>query len=291
MELSYFISLTFVFALNVLFFVSGICLNSLVILSFWRSVQLRKKLCHFMIMVLSCCDLLVVLTNHPLTAFIAMLWLTGKRNEYSGWLNICSHLVNNSLGFSFFALLVMNFDRYLATHYPLFHRTSVTKRKILTLLAVLNIVQVTLNAMSVNDLVITSQTNALIFIIILFPPMMFFNYKLFTITRKSRRNNGMSPEMKKSFSLKIISSCLLLVACFLVLWIPTLVYSVLGIASNETPMLSDKAKLALLSAKTSLAMNSTINCLIFFWKNKTLRTEGMKLIKGLRISRSQSKQY
>ena len=78
MESYYFINLIFIFAVNVFFFFSGICLNSLVILSFWRSVQLRKKLCYFMIMVLSCCDLLTVLINNPLMALFSMSWLTGN---------------------------------------------------------------------------------------------------------------------------------------------------------------------------------------------------------------------
>ena len=34
-----------------------------------------------MIMVLSCCDLLTVLTNNPLMAFISMSWLMGKLEE------------------------------------------------------------------------------------------------------------------------------------------------------------------------------------------------------------------
>ena len=39
-------------------------------------MQLRKKLCYFMIMVLSCCaDLLVVLTTHPVTILSAVLSL------------------------------------------------------------------------------------------------------------------------------------------------------------------------------------------------------------------------
>jgi hypothetical protein len=32
--------------------------------------------------VLSCCDLLAVSTNHPLSALMAMLWLTGKLGTY-----------------------------------------------------------------------------------------------------------------------------------------------------------------------------------------------------------------
>ena len=284
MELSYLINLIFIFVLNVLFFFSGICLNSLVIVTFWRSVQLRKKLCHFMIMILSCCDLVAVLTSHPSTAAIAMFWLTGKVNRYPSWVDISSDIF---LPFSLLALLVMNFDRYLATYYPLFHRTSVTKRKLLTLFGILSIIEVALPSMSVSN-VISDNLYALIFLIFVGPPMVFINYKLFIIARKTRRNNGIPPRTKKTFSFKNISSCLLAVACFVVLYIPVIICIGFAMASKNTPMLCDKVKLARLWARTSLTMNSTFNCLIFFWKNKILRTEGMKLIKSMKICRSRS---
>ena len=117
MELAYFINLIFIFSLNMLFFLLGTCLNSLVIISFLRSVQLRKKLCYFMIMVLSCCDLLVVLTYHPLLALFAMLRLTKMFDAYPSWALICTKLFNIFPALSLLALLVMNFDRYLATYY------------------------------------------------------------------------------------------------------------------------------------------------------------------------------
>ncbi len=132
MEQSYFINLIFIFSVNILFFFSGLFLKFLVIVSFWRSTQLRKKLCYFMTMTLSCCDLLVVLTNPPLTALIAMLWLTGKLDVRQSWVDMYLEITNIFVGFSLLAVLVMNFDRYLATYYPIFHRTSVTKRKLLT---------------------------------------------------------------------------------------------------------------------------------------------------------------
>ena len=199
MEFVHFINLIFIFALNVFFFFSGICLNSLVILSFRRSVQLRKKLCHFMIMVLSCCDLLAVLTSHPLTALHAMLFLTGKLDVSHGWVVISRRFSAVSVGFSLLALSVMNFDRYLATSYPIFHRTSVTKGRLLTLLAILITVEVTLVLISFNDFVISHAVGFLLFNIIIFPPMLFINYKLFAVARKSRRNNGISPDMKRRF--------------------------------------------------------------------------------------------
>ena len=286
MELFYFVNLIFILAVNLLFFFSGICLNSLVVVSFWRSVQQRKKLCYFTIMILSCCDLLVALTNHPLTALLAMLWLTKKMNACPEWLLISVHLPYMLSFSSPLALLVMSVDRYLATHYPLFHRTSVTKGKLLTFFAFLFFIQITVTIMSINDLVIPYQVGLLILGIIFISPMIFINYKLFTVTRKSLYDyNGISPEMKKFLSLKNISSCLLVVACLLVLSIPLSVYIVLRLTSKENEKTLDNAGLAALWVATTISMNSTFNCLIFYWKNKILRDEGMKVIKSMKICR------
>ena len=178
----------FIFALNIIFFFSGICLNALVLVSFWRSIQLRKKLCHFMIMVLSCCDLLVVLTNHPLSALIAMLWLTKESSMYPVWMHVSLCVSHLFLGCSLLALLVMNINRYLATSYPFYYRKSTTKRKLLTFLAMLIILHTALTLMSVNDLGISNKEHALIFLGILYPPMLFTNYKLFRVAWKSRKN-------------------------------------------------------------------------------------------------------
>ena len=285
MESYYFINLIFIFAVNVFFFFSGICLNSLVILSFWRSVQLRKKLCYFMIKVLSCCDLLTVLTNSPLTIFVSMSWLTGKLDVNAKWPHISLSWTNVFLGFSLFALLVMNFDRYLATSYPIFHRTSVTKGRLLTLLAILIIVEVILIALSANEFVISYQAHGVFLCILLFPPKLFINYKLFLVVRKSRKNKRISPDIKKTFSLKNISSCLLVVACLVVLSIPGFVYIGLRINSPETRNTLDNANLAGMWAITLSMMNCTFNCLIFYWKNKVLRTEGLKVLKSMKICR------
>ena len=131
------INLMLIFVVNVLSFFSGVCLNTLVIISFWRSVQLRKKLCYFMVMVLSGCDLLAVLTNNLLLVLVVMIQLTRKHNVFRSWPVISLISSNIFLGFSLLALLVMNFDRYLATYYPIFHRTSVTKGRLLTFLVIL----------------------------------------------------------------------------------------------------------------------------------------------------------
>ena len=286
MEFIFFVNLIVLLVVNILFFFSGILLNSLVIVSFWRSVQLRKKLCYFTIMILSCCDLLVVLTAHPFTALVTMLWLTEKINTYSMWLVISHKSLPTFISISLIALMVMSVDRYLATHFPILHRTSVTKGKLLTLFTFVVIILIALSATTINDLVIPFEICLLIFLVIFIPPMLFINYKLFTVARKSRKNNGISPEMKKSFSLKNISSSLLVSACLILLCIPSWVYVVLRQKSEQTELILNNARLAALWANTAITMNSTFNCLIFYWKNKTLRAEGKKVIKSIKICRT-----
>ena len=180
--------ISFIFVLNVLFFFLGICLNSLVIISFWRSVQLRKKLCYFMIMVLSCCDLLTVLTNHLLIALITIFWLTGHGDAYGFWVDISLSLTNSVLGFSLLALLVMNFDRYLATYHPIFHRTSITKGRLLTLLIVMIILEVCIGFLSTNDLEKSWKSS-----------QTWKSSKIFDAVRGLNINNKIFQDLKKTY--------------------------------------------------------------------------------------------
>jgi amino acid transporter len=214
-----------------------------------------------------------------------MSCLTGKVDVNAKWAHISLRLTSIFLGFSLFALLVMNFERYLAIFYPIFHRTSATKGRLLTLLAILNIVKVIVNVMSVNDFIISYQVHILIICTIFIPPMLFINYKLFLVVRKSRKNKRISPDMKKTFSLKNISSCLLVVACVMVLSIPLFVNIGLTIHSSKSTHTLDNANLALTWGLTVISMNCTFNCLIFYWKNKVLRTEGLKVLKSIKICR------
>ena len=220
MELFYLVNFIFISVLNVLFFFPGICLNSLVMISFWRSAQLRKKLCYFMIMVLSYCDLLVIVTNHPLTAIIALFLLTGYFTVTPGWVSISVRIAALTSVFSTLALLVMNFDRYLAICHPIFHRTSVTKRRLLFLVVTLIVVEATFGVLSANELVIPFSVHVLIFCAYSIPLPLFINCKLFAVAWKSRRKSRTFLQMRKT-SLNMLSSCLLAVACFVIMSIPT----------------------------------------------------------------------
>mgnify|MGYP002803396122 FL=1 len=275
----------FLCVVNVLLTFAGTFLNLLVIVSFWRSSAcLRNKLCYFMIMVLSVFDFLVVITNHPLLILRLVFWLK-EMNDLLATVQIYEHFSNVFIGFSVMALLVMSIERYLGAYYPFFHRASLTRRRLLTFLAVLFLIPIIFTIISLNNLVVSYSTVLIIFFVgIVFPPLLFFNYKLFMISRKARRdvtrrcNNPSSPEMSTlHVNLKKISTCLLSVGCLLLTYFPAFI--AFSFTENSK---SENTWMAKFWSSTVANANSTLNCLIFFWKNDVLRREGIKAVKALR---------
>ena len=233
-----------------------------------------------MIMVLSCFDLVAVITNYPGILFYLISRL---REEFDVLPKIILylHCVNVFFGFSLYVLLVMSIERYLGAYYPIFHRTSVTRRRLLTLLAILLIPHATLDVMSTNDIIISRTLCLIIFTIVVFPPLMYLNFKLFQISTEVRRRKATSPEKRTTINLKSISSCLLAVACLLVLSISASVYIVFDIISQNRQA-SNVMLLSRFWVITIYTINCTFNSLIFFWRNKVLRTEGIKILKTLK---------
>ena len=278
MDLFVYIQLLILCVLNTIFTFSGIVLNILVIACFWKSSQLRRKLCHFMIMVLSCFDLVTVATNHPGLFLFLISWLTEAHGLFSK-MRMYLHFADAFLGFSFFTLLVMNIERYLGTYYPIYHHTSVTRRKLVTIVAMLLIFQITLTAISVNNWLISYTAHLIIFVVIIFPTFAFINFKLFSISRNARRMKSRLSE-KRTKKLKNISTCLLAAVCNTFVFIPSGVFIVYNISTGNKS--TSDAMLIYVWSTTIFTMNSTFNSLIFFWKNGVLKTEGVKILKMLK---------
>jgi hypothetical protein len=278
MDLKVYIQLIFLIAVNVFFTFSGIILNTLVIACLLKSSQLRKKLCNFMIMVLSCFDLASVITNHPLLALHLVFWINEK-HDLVAKMEIYLHFGITAAGFSLVALLIMNIERYLGAYYPIFHRKSVTSRRLLTILAIL-ILPTLLIIISTIKLVISVPVALIIFIIIVYPPLVYINYKLFRISRKIRRSITVLPEETRKVNLKSISTCLLNTVAYITLL--TISNSFFFVFSFIEKSRSNNVRLSFVWGYTLYTMNSTFNSLIFFWKNKLLRTEAIKLLKTLK---------
>ena len=278
MDLNLLIYLFFFCVLNIIFFFSGVVLNALVIITILKTTQLRKKLCHFMIMVLSCCDLLTVVIHSSALILYSIVWFTDNNDLYET-VRIYRYFSNFPAGLSLLTLMVMCIERYIGVYYPIFHKTSVTRRRLLTLLAIYTIPLTALIILiSTTYSVISRAVGFSIFMAMFLPSFIFFNYKLFKISRKIQRQNATSSERRR-ISLKHINTCLLAVAS-LVFWsVPFSVFVVFRLVEGST---SENARLSLQWATATLLMNCSFNSLIFFWKNKILRDEGIKIIKKIK---------
>ena len=183
-------------------------------------------------------------------------------------------------GFSFLALFVMSIERYLGAYYPIFHRTSVTRRRLLTLLAILFFLKITLYVLSINDMVINWAVEVIVFIILVFPILVYVNFKQFKISREMRRRIATSPERRTTVNLKSISTSLFVVVCLVVLSIPASV--AVSLYLNNENQQATNTRLSYIWATTLYTMNCTLNSLIFFWRHKVLRAEGKKILRTLK---------
>ena len=114
---------------NVIFGIVGTFFNTLVLFVFSKSKKMRQKNSYFFIMILSATDLVVVTSIPVVSVAHGIDQILGTpRCLYS----ICFDIVTRTTPLlSATSLIIMNIDRYLAIVNPFFHRTTVTKRKMI----------------------------------------------------------------------------------------------------------------------------------------------------------------
>ena len=129
MELYMLINLIFLCVVNGFFTFAGIFLNSGVIISLWKSPQLRRGNCHFMIFMLSSFDLLVIIVAHPTIILLSILSFEESTVSQIGMILRNIYVTLQLLEFC--VLLSMSLDRYLAIVHPFFYQARITKGRIL----------------------------------------------------------------------------------------------------------------------------------------------------------------
>jgi hypothetical protein len=97
--------------------------------------------------------------------------------------------------------------------------------------------------------------------------------------------SGDEERRKRKMNFKNISTCSLAVACYFVCSFPQIIFSALRLTS-ETPSYDKQVLLFNIWTCTFLSINSTFNCLIFFWRNSILRREGLKVAKCVQTANS-----
>ena len=284
-------SAAFLFVVNVFFIFAGIVLNSVVIMSLWNS-QLRRKLCYFMIFVQACFDLAVVVVIHPLiirkiiTGWISMSF---AESHWSRYLYILAD-------FSFTELLTMTLERYLALVYPFFHQKFVTKPRLMISFVLSELPFGVLYLLHKRDPE-HFQYKVIYYVMFggLFLTACILNFKLFYIARTIRKRSvvtlgnfdGSDSEARnvdaKKFKLTLaslgkISTCLLVLVCLFVCYVPWIIGFAVEMSGKLDGREQDKF-ITLLWIETFFTINSSLNCLIFFYKNSVLRRHGRVFLK------------
>ena len=277
-------------AVNFVFAFAGTILNSVVILSLLTS-QLRKKLCYFTILILACFDLAVVVI-HPFTVLeIVFKW--ASRNVFEAIWN--DYAVYHLYVFSSNALLTMVVERYIALMYPFFHKKIVTKSRLMTAFwifqtpfGLLHIFEI----IKLNDLDWVHSFGRGLFVIF-FLITCTLNFKLFHFARTLKKRAAVTlgsfeasdcgmrtletKKLKVSLaSSRKISTCFLAVICLLVCHVPFIVSFAVRLTDGLD---QNKLFIIMIWSKTFLTLNSSLNCLIFFYKNSVLRRLGEKFLK------------
>ena len=263
---------------------AGIFLNSVVVTSLLKSTQLRKKLCYFTIFLLSCFDLAVVTFVHPLLIWMSIATFLEIRTELQHSIVVFTTILLN--GYSLLALLTLNLERYLALNYPFFHQKSVTKKRVLLALACICLLNTIFTALTFQDLVISHRQKLIIMISNILFIIFFSAYKkvkiAFTKARtgvqESLDTSGRRSKIRGAKILKKFSTCYLALLCCFICYTPVIIYNgvCIGYWKPNGKRCNEKIQTWVMAL---VSMNSTFNCLIFFWRNSNLRREGMKVIK------------
>ena len=279
---------------NAILAVVGTFLNALVVCVFWKSPQLRLTASYFMIMLLSSIDLCVSMIVHP-------LYLVNSIGEITETSKCFYKIIYQTLaimfsGMSFLTFFVMNIERYVSIVHPFYHLNHVTKCKCLVFSSLLWLVSITTSIVPIFGIDI--QTFVTVIALIVIFTTFFIYVSIFYVARKRRRSRTISTrrddlmleepsigaeatQSRKMISflhdLHLAKIYLLVLFCTLFCNFPNAI--VLALFDDRVKSLDGVVQVKIWTL-TLVAMNSTLNCLIFFWANKRLRKEGWKICKG-----------
>ena len=268
--------------MNIVLAVSGTILNSFVLFIFWKSSKLRSKVPYFSIMLLCSIDLGVVTVVHPLFALKSITIIMDSVT--------CFYVVAYTMAILFFSgisawtLFIINIERYFSIIHPALHRNEFTKRRfVLTWVFFWFFVLVSISS-SIYFSFLTKLISISLGIIVL--TSLYTYIAIFVVARKKMlkiRNNN-DQELSRNFmaflrDLKMAKTYVLIVSLCFLCYLPTVVVSGIHndlVHDDNTP---GSVVYALDWATTLTSLNSSINCLIFFWGNRELRKEGSKILK------------
>lgn len=263
---------------NVIIQISTVFLNGITVFTFWRSSRLKEKVAFYLIMVQSLLDLGVgIVVGSMFTSFLA-IEIRGRPN--CGWYYFISRIMLLSAILSTCISSVMCIERYMGVVHPIVHRNKVTKKLLSKCVACISLLCTIMFGVSFyNKRVFGKFASAVIMICVLIAACTHIRIVFAVIlsrkgaygeTGPNPSSNPSQQNVKRREFLKelqLSKACFLVVLCYIVCYIPVSIlgnYFVLGYYDQAVVRTW---------AVTFVMLESSLNSVIFVWKNRVLRHE------------------
>ena len=269
---------------NAILTMAIVFLNSVIVMAYWKSFKLKEKVSYFLIMVLSLSDLGVGTIG-------TLIFTLSIASEIIGTAR-CGLIFANTktiillIGLSVATLSVINIERYMSIVHPIAHRNKVTKKRLL-----ISVVLIWIFCMIIVGVSFFERRIAIFFYMIYlfhFPVLTVYVYaRIFLAIKKPRRHltsptsenkptsydrvlveNCLEPKSRHRFlqDIKLLKTCFVVIICFFVCSLPLPFILAVNVTGLNGSILKTWGM-------TFLMMNSCLNSVILFYRNRMLRNE------------------
>ena len=273
----YYMNYVILLSLNILLTILTISLNSITILAYRKSAQLKSKKSYFLIMLLAVSNLLVGIfgnTNYVLV-LIAIIIGYQRCPIYFVFkiITFCTSAAN------FLTLFEINIERYLAILHPFYHRTKVTKSKLLKIVMAswLFITIVRLSYLVIGEIINLICSATIIFIACF--TLYIYVAIWITVRRRPReiekRNAAERVSERRQIQLNELQNTKMAQSCAIVVVLTYICYTPYAVIISF--VINPLVHLLSLWCITVGMCSASLNCLVFVWNNPILRREARKV--------------
>ena len=274
----------FAIVFNGFLIIPTILLNTVAIITIWKSSQMRSKPCYFIILVQSAVDLAVGVVSIPL--FIFYLWTRLAGNvKYCYVAFFAFRLTFLPLGSSSIILTALTLERYIAIVHPYSYNTEVTKKRLLLFIGSFFVIEFCVFTLSLGGIQSLLELYAVVKMTLVLLFIAFSYTKIYLVVRKISRSQckPQDPSSNENLTrmklflreIRQAKACFIVVICFCALsFLPTITTIPFAPVFDKFEELAIQAWIV-----TFGLLNSSLNTVIFFWTKTMLKKEAFKIFK------------
>ena len=275
--------------LNGLLTVATVFLNGVAVLTIYKCLHLKTKVCYFLVCLQSGIDLTTGVLSIPMFTYVLASEIAGTANCTLNF--IISRVAFVPMALSLAMLCGLSFERYMGVLHPLAHHTKITKKRFVGYVGLATLMSFVMMFMSIayetlyfvfgpiNICISLALTTFVYTRIFLAARKRFFSDNRIGITVVELEPSERKKKQKFIGEFKLAKSCFLMIITFVLCYLPVSIVTVL------TPVVSremvPKFRLFQSWCITLALCNHSLNSVIFFWTRLMLKREATKVMQDI----------